>query len=928
MSIRIRLFSALLLICSASWGQKITYKGSVLDKDSKLPVEKAVVMLLDSKDSVLTAYCRTDKAGDFSFTNLLPGSYVALVSHPLFAEFLDAIIIRDAGAKGTPILLTSKSKMLETIIVKSGGAIKIKGDTTIYTADSFNVSANANVEELLKKLPGIQVDKNGDIKAMGEKVQKVLVDGEEFFGDDPGMAVKNIRADAVKEVQVFDKKSEQAAFTGIDDGKTQKTINLKLKEDKKKGYFGKVSTAGGLSEQVTNRFNNNIMFGSFKGKRKIAAFLLNGNTGQDGLSWQDQNKYGSSEDMNFEMYDEDGIFGFSMNATPADEEANINTQNGFIRNINAGLQYSNKWNDKHSINFSPKYNLQDYSNIRTNKTITQLGDSILDENSQTVNNTYRYNIKSSLIYDLKIDTSNSVKVTVKANYYNTDSRETTTSATSGLTKAPKNSVDRSTELKSEKQALTTNVIFKHKFKKARRTLSWSTDFNTINSNSTNKLYSANTFFYQTNNVQLVQDQVTEGDKSSSKISSKLTYTEPITKKWSLETAYELAVNSGLNNQITLTKAAGSSQYDEPIDSLTNNFKQLIIVHTPSAKFNYAFKKMKFNIGSGVGITLFDLLNKTTSVDYKRNYINLFPTASFVYNYKSNHTFRIRYNGYNSQPSIYQLQPVINNNSFFSKYTGNPDLKPSFASNLNFTNNGYVFLKNMWTYQSLNITYTQNAITNNRRIDPVSGYTETTPVNTSGNWNMIFWGGTGFKHKKTDINFQINLNTSYSRFADVINDRVSFANTVSGGLGFSMNKSKANKYDISLNNNCNVNFNKNAQSVSTNRFFINTLELDGTIYYKKVWSLTTNYEFYARGRVNPQTGPINNHLVNIQIQRTFRNNTFTTFVKVRDVLNQNISIDRFFNGNVFSEEENQRLRRYFILGFSWDFKNGSKKKTSK
>ena len=130
------------------------------------------------------------------------------------------------------------------------------------------------LEELLKKLPGIQVDKDGKITAMGETVQKVLVDGEEFFGDDPGMAVKNLRADAVKEVQVFDKKSDQAEFTGIDDGKTQKTINLKLKENSKHGYFGKVDVAGGTQQNNENRYNGNLLFSSFKGKAKIIGFSL------------------------------------------------------------------------------------------------------------------------------------------------------------------------------------------------------------------------------------------------------------------------------------------------------------------------------------------------------------------------------------------------------------------------------------------------------------------------------------------------------------------------------------------------------------------------------------------------------------------------------------------------------------------------------
>jgi hypothetical protein len=276
------------LSVNQSKSQIISISGKVEDKESKLPIKNAVIMVLSEKDSILESFTRSLDNGTFILKNLTEGKKILMVSNPIYAEYVDNIQFTNSKSSLGKISLTNKSKLMSEIIIKTGGAIKIKGDTTIYTADSFNVSANANVEELLKKLPGIQVDKNGEIKAMGEKVKKVLVDGEEFFGDDPGMAVKNLRADAVKEVQVYDKKSEQATFTGIDDGNTQKTINLKLKEDRKRGYFGKLETSGGLANNATNRFNNNLMYGSFKGKRKISAFILNGNTGQDGLNWQDQ----------------------------------------------------------------------------------------------------------------------------------------------------------------------------------------------------------------------------------------------------------------------------------------------------------------------------------------------------------------------------------------------------------------------------------------------------------------------------------------------------------------------------------------------------------------------------------------------------------------------------------------------------------------
>ena len=275
----------------SSFAQLSKVTGSVIDQNENKPVKNAVIALLIPKDSILYKFTRSDAEGKYILKDVRPGNYILMTTHPYYADVLEDVEIK-GDTEFPPYVLISKAKLLQEVIVKSGSPLKIRGDTTVYTADSFKVSANANVEELLKKLPGIQVDKNGKITAMGQTVEKVLVDGEEFFGDDPGMAVKNLRADAVKEVQVFDKKSEQAEFTGIDDGKTKKTINLKLKDDKKHGYFGKVDVTGGTQQNNENRYNENLLFSSFKGKRKLSAFLLSGNTGQDGLSWQDERKYG------------------------------------------------------------------------------------------------------------------------------------------------------------------------------------------------------------------------------------------------------------------------------------------------------------------------------------------------------------------------------------------------------------------------------------------------------------------------------------------------------------------------------------------------------------------------------------------------------------------------------------------------------------
>lgn len=906
------------IILSATAYSQNTVSGVINDGTDKKAVKNAVVALLTPKDSVLYRFTRSAADGSFTLKNVKPGPYILMTTHPFFGDLLDNIDVKDTDVKLGTVALLSKTKLLQEVIVKSGSPIKIKGDTTVYTADSFKVSANANVEELLKKLPGIQVDKNGEIKAMGEKVEKVLVDGEEFFGDDPGMAVKNLRADAVKEVQVFNKKSEQAEFTGIDDGKTQKTINLKLKEDKKKGYFGKIDAAGGPVKSIDPRYNTNLMFSNFKGKRKLSAFLLNGNTGQDGLSWQDNEKFGGENDNVSMSMDEDGGMMFMWRGGTSDDEPYVNTENGFIRNTNAGLQYSNKWNDKQTLNISPKYNSQLYTNEKIGFTQLQLGDSAINTNDRTFTDVNRSNFKTSASYDVKIDSNNSIKFTTKANFYHTESAETRSAVTTGNDSKVKNTSNTFRQTASDKQAFTASVLFKHKFKKARRTLSLNTDWNLLNTDGNNFLNSDNEDVFSGFVQKINQQKLTA--KITQKVSARAVYTEPLSKLYSLELSHELSYNSGQNDQITYSYNNLTGKYDAVVDSLSNNFDQRITINKPGFKISYGGKKVKFNFGSGFGLTNFDFTDRTFNKDYDRNFTNFFPAAVLTYNYKSNHSLRFNYNGNTTQPTLNQLQPLRDNNDFFNQYVGNPDLKQSFSNNFSLSHNGYNFLKDIWTYQSLNLRTVSNSITNNRIINAANGKTITQPVNTDGNISVNFWSGVGFKLKKTDIRFNVNPNINYSRFADVINSRTSFARTTNAGLGLYMSKSKEKKYDVSIGNDFSFNRNATSQNNTVKKFSTNNINFNGTVYYKKVWSLSTDYNFFIRQKTEDFQNNLTNSLWNARLQRTFKKDVFTAYAMVRDILNQNIGIERNFYSNTLSEVTNQRLKRYFMLGLTWNFKN--------
>ena len=914
----------LLFISFSAFSQKTTISGILTDGTEKTPVYNSVVALLTPKDSILYAFTRSDKKGSFDLKNVKAGNYIVMTSHRQYADYLEDITVSETAKNLGTINLVSKINALREVIIKTG-SIRIKGDTTSYRASDFVVSANANVEELLKKLPGIQVDKNGAIKAMGETVQKVLVDGEEFFGDDPGMAVKNLRADAVKEVQVFDKKSDQAEFTGIDDGETKKTINLKLKEDKKKGYFGKIDGANEPGTGSDSRYNTNLMFSSFKGKRKISAFLLNGNTGQDGLSWQDSDRFGGGNNNVSMSMDDDGNVDYEWTGGNNDEEPNVDTQNGFIKNTNAGLQYSNKWNDKQTLNLTPNYNNQIYTNNNNRKTQTPVGETQLIENTSKVSNVNRSNFKLNAIYDIKLDTLNSLRITAKTNFYDTESDEFTSGNTTGSDGLLKNKQLKTFTTDSYKTSLSASILFKHKFAKPRRTFSVNASGNTLSSDANNFLKSSNESYENgdfSNRVDLDQNKIDE--KTSQNLNVNVTYTEPIAKKFAMQFAYQVTQNKGESDYLTYNYSDLTGEYDVLVNSLSNQFNQTIITNKPNIKLSYNSKKINYNFGTGIGFTSFDLEDQTLNKEYKRNYTNFFPTANFTYKYKSNSNLRINYQGATKQPTLNQLQPLRDNQDFFNQTLGNPDLKQSFTNSFNLFNSTYSILTETHFYQSLSYRTTSNLISYSRVIDPETALTITKPINTNGNYSVNLYIGYGFKLKKLDLQVSLNPNINYNKSVNSINLSTNDSKTLNSGFAVYLNKSKAKKYDISLSNNFSNSRNATSQNDEIKSFNTNNLGLDIGVYFREKWKLSTDYNLFTRQKTEDFQDNLTNQLWNARLQRTFKNDEFTAYILVNDILNQNIGIRRYVYENSITEEQNSRLKRYAMIGFTWNFKNKGEK----
>ncbi len=296
---------------------------------------------------------------------------------------------------------------MDAVIIKSAAAVRIKGDTTGFVADSFKLKEGATVEELLRRLPGFQVNSKGEITAQGQRVGKVLVDGEEFFGDDPTMATQNIGAKSVDKVQVYDTKTEQQNITGISSGEESKTVNIKLKEDAKKGSFGKAYAGSDFSKLMDAK----ALYNKFVGKKKISFYGTKSDISTGSLNWEDREKLGIEE-----SYEYDEISGYYYSFASGDEFSDWSLQ-GLPHSYTAGGLYTNKWNaDKNSINGSYRYNRLATNNNSSNLTQNILSNSVTYRNKYQTTNGLVQQHSGNAKYEWKIDSLASLRFSAAGVY--------------------------------------------------------------------------------------------------------------------------------------------------------------------------------------------------------------------------------------------------------------------------------------------------------------------------------------------------------------------------------------------------------------------------------------------------------------------------------------------------------------------------------
>lgn len=907
------LFGAFFICLTQMALGQTTVNGTITDTLGKKNLANAVV-ILQKKDSTLYKFVRTDKNGTFQFSDVNPGNYKLLVTFPKFADFSDEVEIKNQPVNDLgKIALTLKTQLLDAVVIRSAGAIRIKGDTTEFVADSFHVKDGATVEELLKKLPGFQVNSKGEITTQGQRVQKVLVDGEEFFGDDPTMATQNISAKAVDKVQVYDTKTEQQNLTGITTGNEGKTVNIKLKEDAKKGAFGKAHAASDFDKLVDAK----VLYNRFAGKKKFSVYGTKSDISTGSLNWEDRQKLGIENDFE---YDEISGYYFSFGS---DDGFNDWSLRGLPDSYTAGTLYSNKWNeDKNSINGSYRYNR--LGTVNTASTLTQ---NILSSGTTYRNryqNTNGLNQQHSLNgkYEWKLDSLASLKLTTAGIIKNTEMLNKTYSEFLDDSKNYINKSDQLQDNETEKKQMDNQLVYRQAFNKKNRLMIATLRYGIIEDQQ-DGIIQTHTDFFENGIIDSVDigDQQKKMTGRSKTLGTKITWSEPLSIKWSLVLDYSYNKNNSESHRNTFNKDL-TGKYAVLDQEFSNNFDLDVFSHSGTSILKYSSQKLRAAFGSGISTVKLRLFNLDNNSRNNYNFLNLTPQASVNYTIKPQTNIRFNYRGTTRQPTIDQLQPIRDNADRLNVFIGNPDLKVGFNHSINLGFNTYKTLSQKGLFTNFSYNIPVNTIAFLTSLDVSRGKQTYTPVNVNGSRNWYFYADYFKDGGEKKLGYSFNVRGNGGKNINFINEKRNATSYMNSDFGFALRYNNPDKFSFEIGPRGGYNTTESTLNPEMKTNYWNyggnietMIMLPGKIEF------TSNCNFDLRQNLSAFSGNPNQTIWNASLsKKVFKDKSGKIYLIASDILDQNRGFNRNITSNFVSEDRYSKISQYFFLKFEWSLTN--------
>jgi len=897
----------------AANAQRFSIKGVVADSASA-PLEWATVALLAAQDSSLVNFATTDSKGGFEIKGVGDGKYVVQISFVGYTTYSRAIDLKENLDMGSIVMEPQSNNLNEVLVTSDRIPVMVKKDTIEFNANSFKTQPNAVVEDLLKKLPGVTVDSDGTVRAQGQAVQNVLVEGKEFFGNDPKIATKNLPADAVDKVQVFDKKSDQATFSGIDDGQREKTINLELKEDRKNGFFGYAMAGGGTDERYEGRLSLN----KFDAKQQFGLLAAANNINQQAFSIQDYLSF--SGEMQRMMSGGGGSMRLEFNSDSEDGGPipfGFNNNNGLTTTWSGGLNLNRTFGKKKNTELSANYfyNQLDNETQRVTNTQNFLPEGAFTNRSNSLNHSQNDNHRLNLTLDTKIDSFNSVKLMTNLSY--TETKTEVESASEALNGAKSlNDGARNSFSEGNSVNLSSSLLYRHKFAKKGRTLSTTFSFGLNNGDREGELEAVNQYYDplsgNLNRIDsILQNQQQQSDRMNYGVVA--SFTEPLGNRKYLEFNYAYRLNRSESNRevYDFERENPNAPVFNPL--LSNQFTSDFDYHRGGLNFRWNTKKSNFT--AGVQAQQAQLSGELPLLDTKvnRSFFNWLPSVRWQYEFSRTRNLNFNYETSVREPSVTQLQPVADISDPLNIYQGNPNLDPEYAHQfrLHWMSFNPGTMNNF--FSMLAFTYTQDKIQTAQTID--ANFVRTNqPVNVENEYDLYATISYGMPIKAINTRLDASLNGNYNRGIFPVNGENNETQRISpsGELNLTYNYKEL----LEVTAGANASFNRTQYSLdpALNQEFVNqvytagfnlSLPLDIRI------GSTFDYSIFGgiEERIPLWSASVSKYLL--------KNKRGELKLSVFDILNRNVGISRVAQNNYVQEERITSLGRYAMLSFTYN-----------
>lgn len=894
-------------------------KGKLIDSATVKPIENAVIGLVVKSNPTDTSYAFTDDKGQFRFEVVPASNFSIIIRHHGYwpkARFVPVTKAEKTIDVGS-FVMAQDAKLLSEVVVEVP-AIVIKEDTIEYNASSFKVKEGAVVEDLIKKLPGVQVDKDGNVTAQGKAVSRVKVNGKDFFGGDVKTATKELPANIVDKIQIIDDYGDQATVSGIKDGDPDKVMNIQIKKDKNKGFFGRATAGYGTQDRYQASFNGNY----FNNNRQISVLANSNNTNTSIFNFNGGGNRGATSMMRSGMavMSNAGGMGGMQNIDASAFSGGNN--NGIATSSSFGFNYRDQWSKRISVYGSYSYNHKNTSQLQVSSSQNFFESNSFinnqDINNQTKGNSHRFTFNM----EYQIDSFNYLKISPSINYSgsdannynifdyrNFDSTKTTDGSNRNLTN-------------SDAPNFAATILYNHKFRKRGRNFSTSITLGTSQNNSeqdvTNLSYQyVPPFPGPRNSFQFI-----EQDNNNYNYGVRFTYSEPLNKYQSLDFSYSHNLNYSRNNRKTFN--VDSATQSKTLNSfLSNDYENDF--YNNRLGLSLRTTKKKYNYTIGLSLQPVNLQGNSITKDSAYRTIrraNLFPIARFVYNFNRTKTLNFSYNGNATQPGFSQLQPVPDQSNQQNITLGNPNLKPSMNHNMNLSFNNFNFTSGKVLFTNLSFSAIKNQIVYNS-INNGAGRQLSIPENVNGYYNLLgfYVYSRPYKNRKyvisvrgtANYNHNINLIDSIRTIGQnwVISQGFNFEYNykeileLGTGISYSLNdvhyNNKTGKPLTTLQNSS-----SNAWTFSSNM----NLNITKTLVLKYDFDYTINSGLASNVSQNQV-------IMNASLEKQlFKKKNGVLRIEAFDLFKQNSNINRSVTKNQIIDSRTNRLTRYFIATFTY------------